>query len=113
MAKPESDKERQRLAFLYAGMSEGELEKLAKDEGTLTALARAALKSELSRRGLTIGREDSGVVPSEKTHTRGFCERTAVLYHHARGTPPKRLFWVRLPRGRWRIDWRRMNRGAK
>src|ERR1700682_6093474 len=45
-------------------------------------------------------------------HTRGFYERAAVLYHHARGTPPKRLFWVRLPRGRWRIDWARMNREA-
>lgn len=43
-------------------------------------------------------------------HTRGFYERTAELYHHARGTPRKRLFWVRLPRGRWRIDWSRMSR---
>lgn len=38
-------------------------------------------------------------------HTRGFYERTAVLYHHARGTPAKRLFWVKMPGGRWRIDW--------
>ncbi len=44
-------------------------------------------------------------------HTRGFYERTAVLYHHARGTPPKRLFWVAAPGGRWRIDWPRTNRG--
>jgi hypothetical protein len=42
-------------------------------------------------------------------HTRGFFERTAVLYHHARGTPLKRLFWVRMQGGRWRIDWSRMN----
>lgn len=41
-------------------------------------------------------------------HTRGFYERAAVLYHHARGTPAKRLIWVRLPRGQWRIDWQRM-----
>src|SRR5882724_8803257 len=27
-------------------------------------------------------------------HTRGFYERAAVLYHHARGTAPKRLFWA-------------------
>jgi hypothetical protein len=46
-------------------------------------------------------------------HTRGFYERTAVLYHHARGTPPRRLVWVQLPRSRWRIDWQRMNRGEK
>jgi len=45
-------------------------------------------------------------------HTRGFYERTAALYHHARGTLPKRLFWVAVPGGRWRIDWPRTNRGA-
>ena len=45
-------------------------------------------------------------------HTRGFYERTAALYHHARGTPQKRLFWVAVPGGRWRIDWPRTNRGA-
>ncbi len=44
-------------------------------------------------------------------HTRGFYERTASLYHHARGTPLKRLFWIKIPGGRWRIDWRRTNRG--
>ena len=46
---------------------------------------------------------------SRTPHTRGFYERTAILYHHARGTPIKRLIWVRLPRGQWRIDWRRMS----
>ncbi|HEX7424005.1 MAG TPA: hypothetical protein VF311_08995 [Terriglobales bacterium] len=45
-------------------------------------------------------------------HTRGFYERTAALYHHARGTPQKRLFWVSVPGGRWRIDWPRTNRGV-
>jgi hypothetical protein len=35
-----------------------------------------------------------------------------VLYHHARGTPPKRLFWVPMRDGRFRIDWPRTNRGA-
>ena len=45
-------------------------------------------------------------------NTRGFYERTAALYHHARGTPPKRLFWVAVPGGRWRIDWPRTNRGV-
>lgn len=42
-------------------------------------------------------------------HTRGFYERTAMLYHHARGTPVKKLFWMEVPGGRWRIDWRRTN----
>jgi len=43
-------------------------------------------------------------------HTRGFYERAAVLYHHARGTPPKRLFWVPIPGERWRTDWPRTKR---
>lgn len=45
-------------------------------------------------------------------HTRGFYERAALLYHHARGTPPKKLFWVSMSGGRWRIDWQRTNRSA-
>jgi hypothetical protein len=40
-------------------------------------------------------------------HTRGFYERAAVLYHHARATPLKRLFWIPVAGGRWRIDWQR------
>src|ERR1051326_531893 len=43
-------------------------------------------------------------------HTRGFYERTGALYHHARGTPPKRLFWAPVPGHRFRIDWPRTNR---
>jgi SprT-like family len=43
-------------------------------------------------------------------HTRGFYERAAVLYHHVRGTPPKRLFRVPVNSGRWRNDWPRINR---
>jgi hypothetical protein len=42
-------------------------------------------------------------------HTRGFYERAAMLYHHARGTPVKKLFWMEMPGGRWRIDWLRTN----
>jgi hypothetical protein len=38
-------------------------------------------------------------------YTRGFYERAAALYHCARGTPLKRLYWVAAPGGRWRIDW--------
>lgn len=45
-------------------------------------------------------------------HTRGFYQRAAVLYHHARGTPAKQLFWTGIPGGRWRIDWQRTNRGG-
>lgn len=46
----------------------------------------------------------------DSPHTRGFYARTAVLYHHLRGTPPKRLFWRPAPGARWRIDWQRTNR---
>lgn len=46
---------------------------------------------------------------SRSPHTRGFYERAALLYHHARGTAVKRLFWIEMPGGRWRIDWRRTN----
>lgn len=42
-------------------------------------------------------------------HTRGFYQRTALLYHHAKGTPVKELVWISIGRGRWRIDWKRTN----
>jgi hypothetical protein len=45
-------------------------------------------------------------------HTRGFYERAAALYHYARGTPLKKLVWVPVAGGRWRIDWPRTNRGV-
>jgi hypothetical protein len=45
-------------------------------------------------------------------HTRGFYERAGVLYHYARGTPLKTLFWVRVAGGCCRIDWQRTNRGS-
>jgi hypothetical protein len=49
---------------------------------------------------------------SDSWHTRGFYERTAVLYHHAQGTPYKKLFWAPVAGGRFRIDWPRTNRGG-
>ena len=42
-------------------------------------------------------------------HTRGFYERAAILYHHARGTPIKPLVWMPTTGQRWRIDWGRTN----
>jgi hypothetical protein len=45
-------------------------------------------------------------------HTRGFYIRAGALYHNARGTAPKRLFWTPMAGGRWRIDWPRTNRGG-
>lgn len=50
---------------------------------------------------------------ADSWHTRGFFERAAVLYHHARGTPQRRLVWAPMSGGRWRIDWPRTNRGTR
>src|SRR3989449_9065347 len=47
---------------------------------------------------------------SDSWHIRGFYERAAVLYHHARDTAPKKLVWVPMTGGRWRIDWAGTNR---
>lgn len=49
---------------------------------------------------------------ADSWHTRGFYERAGALYHFARGTPQKRLFWVATSGGRWRIDWQRTNRST-
>jgi hypothetical protein len=46
-------------------------------------------------------------------HTRGFYERTAALYHHARGTPPKHLVWAPVKGRRFRIDWPRTNAASR
>lgn len=43
-------------------------------------------------------------------HTRGFYERTAALYHHARGTARKPIIWIPIRGQRWRVDWSRTNR---
>lgn len=46
----------------------------------------------------------------DSPHTRGFYQRAAELYHHSRGTPVRKLVWLKMARGRWRIDWARMKR---
>lgn len=48
------DKERWRLAWHYADMTDGELESLASESGSLTEVALRALQSELRRRGLPV-----------------------------------------------------------
>jgi hypothetical protein len=73
-------------------------------------------------RSVTNGSAEKGVTLSEQkvgvfSHRQAHAIRCAIgdldaLYHHARGTPPKRLFWVEVPGGRWRIDWTRTNRSA-
>lgn len=54
MTRLDSEEERQRLAQLYAGMNEGELEKVAQDGPELTEAAREALRRELAKRGLAV-----------------------------------------------------------
>jgi hypothetical protein len=53
---PESrlENERRRLAVLYAGVSDHELEQFASEAGSLKQVAREVLQVELSRRGLKV-----------------------------------------------------------
>ena len=47
----------------------------------------------------------------DSPHTRGFYERAALFYHHARGTLKKQLFWRKLG-DRFRVDWVRVRTGV-
>jgi hypothetical protein len=49
-----SPDERHRLAQFYAALSDGELQQLAREAESLTDEARAALASEMSRRGIIL-----------------------------------------------------------
>lgn len=57
VAKIDSEQERQRLTALYAGMQESELAEIAADAQSLTEIARETLRSEISRRGMTLAPE--------------------------------------------------------
>jgi hypothetical protein len=63
MAMPETEKERWRLSRLYGSMSDGEVEKLAADAGSLSDAAKWALKLDLSRRGLKTKLEELSPPP--------------------------------------------------
>ena len=52
MGQIDEPRERKRLAELYAGMEKGELEEIAGDAGSLTQVAREALRSEMLSRGM-------------------------------------------------------------
>ncbi len=49
---------------------------------------------------------------ADTPHTRGFYERTACLYHHARATPRVPIAWSATGKDRWQVDWTRMRRPA-
>lgn len=59
MAKRDNERERQRLVQHYAGMGAEQLREIAEDASSLTDDARAALRAEFARRGLTVALEDT------------------------------------------------------
>lgn len=54
MSSPDETKERLRLSNLYAAMTDGELQQLARNPEALTEIAWDALEDELDRRGLDL-----------------------------------------------------------
>ena len=66
MATIDPEQERARLAEFYSRQTDGELEEVAKQADDLTDVAREALRSELSKRGLYVGQmEESDAEPGE------------------------------------------------
>src|SRR5437868_2726572 len=76
----DGDRDRQRLAKLYAGMTEGELRKVADHAFDLTDVARQALADEISRRSLDIPLVDSLAVDE-------LDQREMVTIRHFRDLP--------------------------
>jgi hypothetical protein len=70
MANSDREKERRRLAELYAGMSDGELAAIAADRRSLTDAARAALNSEISRCRSIASTTESDAAPSQEPEFR-------------------------------------------
>jgi hypothetical protein len=68
MAKIDPIAERERLSRLYAGVSDGELGKIAAEEKSLTDIAKEAFAAELERRGMRIEQSaPPGKASDEKT----------------------------------------------
>ena len=59
----DAEQEKRKLAEFYAGLTDGELEKLEEQSLSLTALARQALEDELDRREMDEQESDSEEVP--------------------------------------------------
>jgi hypothetical protein len=70
MTMHDMDKERWRLSRLYGSMTEGEVEKLAADAGSLSDAAKWALKMDLSRRGLKTKLEEAAPLPEAAEHSK-------------------------------------------
>jgi hypothetical protein len=65
MTSPDTERERQRLAEVYAGKADEELTSLAEQGASLTDLARSALRYELNRRGIRHPVRESSPPPHE------------------------------------------------
>lgn len=74
----DSEQERRRLRDLYANMSDGELEKLASEENSLTDEAQDALDDELDRRGIADKLEDSHSRAQDTSPQLGYRELMTV-----------------------------------
>lgn len=64
VSAPDDHKERLRLSSVYAGMTDPELQKLARNPESLTDLAWEALEDELDRRDLEVPAEHSTSQPA-------------------------------------------------
>jgi len=92
-----SERERQRLEALYARMSDGELQNLAQDAGSLTEIAIQALSQEAQRRGLDIAMAESQIAQDvveqrELTVIRQFRDMPEALLAKKMPKQPSR-FW--------------------
>jgi hypothetical protein len=72
MTMIDPEQERQRLAEVYSGQTDGELENVAAQSHELTEIAREALRTELTNRGLYVGQldEDPGAEGHDETEFR-------------------------------------------
>ena len=57
MTTVDPERERQRLSELYAGMSDGELQEIGEELGSLSESAKQALSGEMARRGISLPAE--------------------------------------------------------
>jgi hypothetical protein len=65
MTTIDPEQERQRLAAVYAGETDEELESVAAQAHELTEIAREALRAELTKRGLYVGQLDEDSAAEE------------------------------------------------
>jgi hypothetical protein len=70
MANTDPEQERQRLAELYSGKTDVELEQVAEQAHDLTDIAREALRAELTKRELYVGQLDDEALDEERAEFR-------------------------------------------